>query len=127
MSSKLDQIKETADQIYKNTENNLLLFAVELDEKGFPSGKLQKVVSAPGITLGGLEMLSRMIEDTRENTHKKIELAGDLSDSLTELFNKLGISDISEMEEKIRAVSDPEVREELKKALKKMRGQFGGL
>ena len=37
------------------------------------------------------------------------------------------ITDISEIEDKIRAVSDPEVREELKKALKKMRGQFGGL
>lgn len=125
--SKLDQLKELADSIYKDTENNLLLFAVELDEKGFPSGKLQKVVSAPGITLGGLEMLSRMIEDTRESTHKKIELAGDLSESLHELFHKMGITDVSEIEEKIRAVSDPEVREELKKALKKMRGQFGGL
>ena len=62
-----------------------------------------------------------------ESTHKKIELAGDLSDSLHELFTKMGISDISEIEDKIKAVSDPEVREELKKALKKMRGQFGGL
>ena len=50
-----------------------------------------------------------------------------LSDSLHELFSKMGITDISQMEEKIKAVSDPEVREELKKALKKMRSQFGGL
>jgi hypothetical protein len=125
--SKLDAVQKELDKIYKDTSTNIILFAVEFDEKGFPSGKLQKVVSAPGITLGGLDMISRMIDDTYESTHKKIDLAGDLSDSLQELFSKMGITDIDQIEDKIKNISDTETREELFKALKKMRGQFGGL
>jgi hypothetical protein len=125
--SKLDAVQKELDKIYKDTNTNIILFAVEFDEKGFPSGKLQKVVSAPGITLGGLDMISRMIDETYESTHKKIDLAGDLSDSLQELFSKMGITDIDQIEDKIKNISDTETREELFKALKKMRGQFGGL
>jgi hypothetical protein len=51
-------------------------------------------------------------------------MAGELSDKITSLFKKLGIEDPNEIESSLNKITDPEVKRQLKEAIKKLKDQF---
>jgi len=123
-SSSLDKVQKFVDEIYNDSDNNIAFFAVELDEKGFPLGRMQKVKATPGVALGALSMLEEAIEDAKSDAFKTINLAGELSDKVTELFKKLGIEDADQVQEKLDSISDPEIKRQLRDAIKRLKDQF---
>jgi hypothetical protein len=123
-SSQLDKVQKLVDEIYNDSDNNIALFAVELDEKGYPLGRMQKMRATPGVALGAISILEEALMDAKSDTMKKIDLAGDLSEKMTALFKKLGIEDPSEIEESLGKITDPEMRSKLKEAIKKIKDQF---
>ena len=60
--SQLDKVQKLVDDIYSENNGNIAIFAVELDEKGFPLGRMQKVRATPGVALGALSMLEEAIQ-----------------------------------------------------------------
>jgi hypothetical protein len=122
--SLLDKVQKVVDDVYKDSDNNIALFAVELDETGYPLGRMQKVKATPGCALGALSMIEEAVLDAKTDTMKKIDLAGDLSDKMTDLFRKLGIEDVNEMEEKLGKATDPEVKRQLTELLRKIKRNF---
>jgi len=123
-SSSLDKVQKLVDDIYSESNNNIAFFAVELDEKGFPLGRMQKVKATPGVALGALSMLEEAIQDAKVDAFKTINLAGELSDKMTELFKKLGVDDPDQIQEKLDSISDPEIKRQLKDAIKRLKDQF---
>jgi len=123
-SSQLDKVQKLVDEIYSSSDNNIAFFAVELDEKGFPLGRMQKMKATPGVALGALSMLEQAIEDAKGDAFKTINLAGELSDKVTELFKKLGIEDADQVQEKLDSISDPEIKRQLRDAIKRLKDQF---
>jgi len=123
-SSSLDKVQKLVDEIYSESDNNIAFFAVELDEKGFPLGRMQKMKATPGVALGALSMLEEAIQDARGDAFRTINLAGELSDKMTELFKKLGIEDPDQIQEKLDSISDPEIKRQLRDAIKRLKDQF---
>jgi len=123
-TSQLDKVQKLVDEIYNDSDLNIALFAVELDEKGYPLGRMQKMRATPGAALGAISILEEALIDAKSDTMKKIDLAGDLSEKMTALFKKLGIDDPSEIEESLGNITDPEMRRQLKEAIKKIKDQF---
>jgi hypothetical protein len=123
-SSSLDKVQKLVDDIYSESDNNIAFFAVELDEKGFPLGRMQKVKATPGVALGALSMLEEAIEDAKKDAFRTINLAGELSDKIGDLFKKLGIEDPDQVQEKLDSISDPEIKRQLKEAIKRLKDQF---
>ena len=123
-SSSLDKVQKLVDEIYSESNNNIAFFAVELDEKGFPLGRMQKVKATPGVALGALSMLEEAIKDAKGDAFRTINLAGELSDKMTELFKKLGIDDPEQVQEKLDSIADPEIKRQLKDAIKRLKDQF---
>lgn len=122
--SLLDVVKDSVDTTYKGSDNNIFLFAVEVDDKGFPLGRMQKIMGSPTITLGALSMIEEAVLEARKNAIAKIDLAGELSDKISDLFSKMGITDPSQIENTINNIDDPEVKRQLKEAIKKLKDQF---
>ena len=122
--SLLEKVQKVVDDVYKDSNNNIALFAVELDEQGYPLGRMQKVKATPGCALGALSMIEEALMDAKEDTMKKINVAGDLSDKMTELFSKLGISDPDEIQDRLDKISDPELKRQLRDAIKRIKDQF---
>ena len=122
--SLLDKVQKVVDDVYRDSDNNIALFAVELDETGYPLGRMKKLKATPGCALGALSMIEEAVLEAKEDTIKKIDLAGDLSDKMTDLFRKLGIEDVNEMEEKLGKATDPEVKRQLTELLKKIKRNF---
>jgi len=122
--SQLDKVQKLVDDIYSENNGNIAIFAVELDEKGFPLGRMQKVRATPGVALGALSMLEEAIQDAKVDAFKTINLAGELSDKVTELFKKLGIEDPDQVQEKLDSISDPEIKRQLRDAIKRLKDQF---
>ena len=120
----LDKVQKLVDDIYNDSDNNIVLLAVELDEKGYPLGRMQKVRATPGTALGALAMIEQYLEDCKVDAYKKINMAGELSDKITSLFKKLGIEDPNEIESSLNKITDPEVKRQLKEAIKKLKDQF---
>jgi hypothetical protein len=123
-SSSLDKVQKLVDEIYSENNGNIAFFAVELDEKGFPLGRMQKVRATPGVALGALSMLEEAIQDAKRDAFRTINLAGELSDKMTELFKKLGIEDPDQIQEKLDSISDPEIKRQLRDAIKRLKDQF---
>lgn len=123
-SSSLDKVQKLVDEIYSESDNNIAFFAVELDEKGFPLGRMQKMKATPGVALGALSMLEEAIQDARGDAFRTINLAGELSDKMSELFKKLGIEDPDQIQEKLDSISDPEIKRQLRDAIKRLKDQF---
>jgi len=123
-SSQLDKVQKLVDDIYSENNGNIAIFAVELDEKGFPLGRMQKVRATPGVALGALSMLEEAIQDAKGDAFKTINLAGELSDKMTELFKKLGIDDPEQIQEKLDSIADPEIKRQLRDAIKRLKDQF---
>ena len=123
-SSSLDKVQKLVDDIYNDSDNNIAFFAVELDEKGFPLGRMQKVKATPGVALGALSMLEEAIEDAKRDAFRTINLAGELSDKIGDLFKKLGIEDPDQVQEKLDSISDPEIKRQLRDAIKRLKDQF---
>lgn len=123
-SSSLDKVQKLVDDIYSESDNNIAFFAVELDEKGFPLGRMQKVKATPGVALGALSMLEEAIEDAKRDAFRTINLAGELSDKMTELFKKLGVDDPEQIQEKLDSIADPEIKRQLRDAIKRLKDQF---
>ena len=122
--SLLDKVQKVVDDVYKDSNNNIALFAVEFDEQGYPLGRMQKVKATPGCALGALAMIEEALMDAKEDTMKKINVAGELSDKMTELFSKLGISDPEEIQDRLDKISDPELKRQLRDAIKRIKDQF---
>jgi len=122
--SLLDKVQKVVDDVYKDSNNNIALFAIELDETGYPLGRMQKMKATPGCALGALAMIEEALMDAKENTIKKINVAGELSDKMTELFSKLGISDPDEIQDRLDKISDPELKRQLRDAIKRIKDQF---
>ena len=122
--SLLDKVQKVVDDVYKDSDNNIALFAVELDEQGYPLGRMQKVKATPGCALGALSMIEEALMDAKEDTMKKIDVAGELSDKMSELFAKLGVSDPNEIDEKLSKITDPEIKRQLRDAIKRIKDQF---
>lgn len=122
--SLLDKVQKVVDDVYKNSDNNIALFAIELDETGYPLGRMQKMKATPGCALGALAMIEEALIEAREDTMKKINVAGELSDKMTELFSKLGISNPEEIQDKLDQISDPEIKRQLRDAIKRLKDQF---
>ena len=125
--SQLDKVQKLVDDIYSKSDNNIAFFAVELDEKGFPLGRMQKMKATPGVALGALSMLEEAIQDAKVEAFKTINLAGELSDKVTELFKKLGIDGDdtnNEVEEKLNKITDPDIKRQVKEAIKRLKDQF---
>lgn len=120
----LDKVQKLVDEIYNDSDNNIVLLAVELDEKGYPLGRMQKVRATPGTALGALAMLEQYLEDCKVDAYKKIDMAGELSDKITSLFKKLGIEDPNEIESSLNKITDPEIKRQLKDAIKRLKDQF---
>ena len=120
----LDKIQKFVDEVYKDSDNNIVLVAVELDEKGYPLGRMQKVKATPALALGGISMLEQYLEDSKLDAYKKIDMAGELSDKLVDLFKKLGVEDMDEMENTLNNITDPEIKSQLRDAIKKLKDQF---
>ena len=123
-SSQLDKVQKLVDDIYSENNSNIAFFAVELDEKGFPLGRMQKVRATPGVALGALSMLEEAIQDAKRDAFRTINLAGELSDKMTELFKKLGIEDPDQIQEKLDSIADPEIKRQLRDAIKRLKDQF---
>lgn len=123
-SSQLDKVQKLVDDIYKDNDSNIAIFAVELDEKGFPLGRMQKVKATPGVALGALSMLEEAIQDARSDAFRTINLAGELSDKIGDLFKKLGIDDPDQIQEKLDSIADPEIKRQLRDAIKRLKDQF---
>jgi hypothetical protein len=123
-SSSLDKVQKLVDEIYNESNNNIAFFAVELDEKGYPLGRMQKMKATPGVALGALSMLEEAIQDAKVDAFKTINLAGELSDKMTELFKKLGVDDPDQIQEKLDSISDPEIKRQLRDAIKRLKDQF---
>lgn len=122
--SLLDKVQKVVDDVYKDSDNNIALFAIELDETGYPLGRMQKIKATPGCALGALAMIEEALMDAKEDAMKKINIAGELSDKMTELFSKLGISDPEEIQNKLDQISDPEIKRQLRDAIKRIKDQF---
>jgi hypothetical protein len=122
--SHLDKVQKLVDEIYNDSPNNIVLLAVELDEKGHPLGRMQKVRSTPGCSLGAVSMIEEAIKEVKADCFNKINMAGELSDKLADLFKKLGVDDISEMDETLSKVTDPEIKRQLRDAIKRLKDQF---
>ena len=122
--SLLDKVQKVVDDVYKDSNNNIALFAIELDETGYPLGRMQKIKATPGCALGALAMIEEALIDAKEDTMKKINVAGELSDKMTELFSKLGISDPDEIQDRLDKISDPELKRQLRDAIKRIKDQF---
>lgn len=122
--SLLDKVQKVVDDVYKDSNNNIALFAIELDNQGYPLGRMQKVKATPGCALGALAMIEEALMDAKEDTMKKINVAGELSDKMTELFSKLGISDPDEIQDRLDKISDPELKRQLRDAIKRIKDQF---
>lgn len=122
--SLLDKVQKVVDDVYKDSNNNIALFAIELDETGYPLGRMQKMKATPGCALGALAMIEEALMDAKEDTIKKINVAGELSDKMTELFSKLGISDPDEIQDRLDKISDPELKRQLRDAIKRIKDQF---
>ena len=122
--SLLEKVQKVVDDVYKDSNNNIALFAIELDETGYPLGRMQKIKATPGCALGALAMIEEALMDAKENTIKKINVAGELSDKMTELFSKLGISDPDEIQDRLDKISDPELKRQLRDAIKRIKDQF---
>ena len=122
--SLLDKVQKVVDDVYKDSNNNIALFAIELDETGYPLGRMQKIKATPGCALGALAMIEEALMDAKEDTMKKINVAGELSDKMTELFSKLGISDPDEIQDRLDQISDPELKRQLRDAIKRIKDQF---
>ena len=120
----LDKIQKLVDELYKDSDNNIVLVAVELDEKGYPLGRMQKVKASPGTALGAITMLEGYLEDCKLDSLKKIDIAGELSDKMVDLFKKLGVDNIDEMDETLSKITDPEIKRQLTDAIKKLKDQF---
>ena len=122
--SQLEKVQKLVDEIYKDSNHNVVLVAVELDEKGYPLGRMQKVRATPGTALGAISMLEQYVQNCKQDALKQIELAGELSDKVTELFKKLGIEDPDQVQEKLDSISDPEIKRQLRDAIKRLKDQF---
>ena len=122
--SLLDKVQKVVDDVYKDSNNNIALFAVEFDEQGYPLGRIQKVKATAGCALGALSMIEEALMDAKENTMKKIDVAGELFDKMTELLSKLGISDPDEIQDRLDKISDPKLKRQLRDAIKKLKDQF---
>ena len=122
--SLLDKVQKVVDDVYKDSNNNIALFAIELDETGYPLGRMQKMKATPGCALGALAMIEEALMEAKEDTMKKINVAGELSDKMTELFSKLGISDPDEIQDRLDKISDPELKRQLRDAIKRIKDQF---
>ena len=122
--SHLDKVQKFVDDLYETSDNNIVLLAVELDPKGYPLGRMQKVRATPGCSLGAVTMIEEAIIDVKADCMKKIDMAGELSDKLADLFKKLGVEDMNEMDETLSKVTDPEIKRQLKDAIKRLKDQF---
>jgi hypothetical protein len=122
--SQLEKVQKLVDEIYNESNHNIVLVAVELDEKGFPLGRMQKVKATPGTALGAISMLEEYVKSCKQDALKQIELAGELSDKVTDLFKKLGVDNPDELEKHFEKLTDPEIKRQLKEAIKRFKDQF---
>jgi len=75
------------------TDNNdgksLLVIGIEIDENGYPTNKAIKCMGNPAQAIAMVEIGLRMLTETREDIHKRLERASDSASGAEEVAEKL--------------------------------------
>lgn len=123
----MERIHELIDEYVKNenSDNNMVLLAVEFNKEGFPTSRSCRIMGSPATSIAGLHLLSEMIDDNLEEINQKIEMAASMGGKFSELLETLGINGVDDPKFKELMEQDPAISDKLKEVIRKMKGTFG--
>lgn len=120
----MQSIYDLLNKSVKESDNSLVLLAVEFSPDGFPILKTGKVVGSPAATIAGLELLRDMIDEQMKSIMNKIEVAADASSKLEDIMSMINTTDVADPRLK-EFLNETEEGAELKELIKKLKKDFG--
>lgn len=120
----LESIYDLLIKSVKESDNTLVMLAVEFTPDGFPIIKTAKVSGSPAATIAGLEILRKMIDDQMESIMDKIETAADASSKLDDIMSMISSTDVNDPRLK-EFLNETKEGAELKELIKKLKKDFG--
>lgn len=120
----MQSIYDLLNKSVKESDNSLVLLAVEFSPDGFPILKTCKVVGSPAATIAGLELLRDMIDEQMKSIMNKIEVAADASSKLEDIMSMINTTDVADPRLK-EFLNETEEGAELKELIKKLKKDFG--
>jgi hypothetical protein len=131
MSEYKSLLKEAFDSfdsiIEKSGEDNykMLVVGVEFDKDGMPTSRGMRCNGSPAVVLAGVTLLIEMLDELEGETLQKIKNLGEMSDKLSSLLSKLGITDPSDSEKLDSLLDSLPDDDKIKRLLKEFKRKFG--
>ena len=108
----------------KDSDNNIVLLAVEFTPDGYPITQSCKVSGNPAAAMCGLQMIKSMADEQLEKVLDNIHEASNMSGQLDDLINKIGFQGLDDPDF-LKFLDKDEKGQELKSLLAKLKSQFG--
>jgi hypothetical protein len=120
----LEEIFEHIDKVIKDSNNSLVLLAIEFNPEGYPVTQTIKVTGSPAASIAGLTMLRSMIDSNLKTIDDNLKSAIDANAIMDEIKNIFGDTDI-EAERLKDFINNTTEGEKLKDLLNKLKKDFG--
>lgn len=120
----MESIYDLLNKSVKESDNSLVLLAIEFSPDGFPLLKTAKVSGSPAATIAGLQLLRDMIDEQMKSVTDKIERAADASSKLEDIMSMISTTDVTDPRLK-EFLNETEEGAELKELIKKLKKDFG--
>lgn len=108
----------------KDSDNHIVLLAIEFDQDGYPMTQSCRITSNPATSLAGLHILRNMIDDQISKVMTNLHKVGDASTKLDDLIEKLGFKDVDDPRF-LSFLENNEKGKELKELILQIKKQFG--
>lgn len=120
----MQEVFEHLDKAVKESDNSLVMLAIEFSPDGFPISKTTKVSGSPASSLAGLTMMRSMIDEQIKSIDDKLEMASSATEKLEEIMNLLRTTDVND--ERLKDfIDNTEEGGKLKELIKKLKKDFG--
>jgi hypothetical protein len=120
----LEEIFEHIDKVIKESNNSLVLLAIEFNPEGYPVTQTIKVTGSPASSIAGLNMLRNMIDSNLKTIDDNLKSAMDANAIIEEIKNIIGDADIEDEDLK-DFINNTKEGEKLKDLLNKIKKDFG--
>lgn len=120
----MESIYDLLSKSVEESDNSLVLLAIEFSPDGFPILKTAKVSGSPAATIAGLQLLRDMIDEQMKSVINKIDRAADASSKLEDIMSMISTTDVNDPRFK-KFLNESEEGAELRELIKKLKKDFG--
>lgn len=86
---RLKQVFQLINELYEGSPCGVIITGVEIDETGYPTARALKCTANPAQTIAGITILQKMLTETMEEVHQRVEAASDISSKIDAVMEKM--------------------------------------